>query len=438
MSLFTKNLYSRTLSLVFTFFLLFSSCAGLKISNIALGNGWSNNSVNTVIFRGKAVTTFENIQFTAYYNEKGKMVLAKRKVGTENWEIKETPYSGNVKDAHNSISLAVDSDGYLHISWDQHNEPLRYVKSTAPFGLELTEELPMTGLQEERVTYPEFQNLPDGKLLFLYRSGESGRGNLVINSYDPVTGKWKQIQDNLIDGEEQRSAYWQTAVGPEGSLYLSWVWRETWDVSTNHDMCFAVSHDGGKSWERSNGEKYELPIKAETAEIAWKINQNSSLINQTSMTVSENSEPFITTYWETDGIPQYKVIFRMNGQWEMIDTNFHKEPFHLGGGGTKRIPISRPVIFLKGNMICLLFRDEENDNRITLAKRTVNGNSWSRIDLSEENLGQWEPNIDVELWKKNRKLHVFSQQVIQVDGEGLTDIPPQPVKIIEVKNIPLK
>jgi hypothetical protein len=69
----------------------------------------------------------------------------------------------------------------------------------------------------------------------------------------------------------------------------TWVWRETWDVATNHDICYAKSVDGGKTWQKSGGEKYELPITAASAEYACRVPQKSELINQTSMCVDSKA-----------------------------------------------------------------------------------------------------------------------------------------------------
>ena len=105
----------------------------------------------------------------------------------------------------------------------------------------------MTGKDEDDVTYPEFYRMPDGDLLFVYRSGASGRGNLVLNRYDLKSRKWTRVQDVLIDGENQRNAYWQLYMDKAGVIHLSWVWRETWMVETNHDLCYAYSPDEGKT-----------------------------------------------------------------------------------------------------------------------------------------------------------------------------------------------
>ena len=413
----------------------FIGCNSLKVEESVVGLGWSNNSVNTVVFRNSAVVSTNEYQFTAYYNPEGYLILAKRRLNSNTWKIKKTAYKGNVKDAHNTISIAMDADGFLHVSWDQHNTKLRYARSKFPLELELTEELSMTGLQEDKVTYPEFHNLPNGKLLFCYRSGESGRGNMVINSYDVETNKWTQLQNNLLDGEEKRSAYWQTAIDSLGNIHLSWVWRETWDVSSNHDMCYAISKDGGITWEQSNGKKYELPITQETAEIAWEIPQKSSLINQTSMVVDKEGVPYIATYWNNDKSPQYKVVYLKDKQWKLLNTDFRKSSFYLGGGGTKRIPISRPKIIIDSERIHLLFRDEERGNKILLASTLKNSIQWNLKEISKESVGQWEPNYDVDLWEKEKVLHIFSQKVTQLDGEGVSETEPQLIKIIQIKNI---
>ena len=66
------------------------------------------------------------------------------------WRMWRTQYTGNIKDAHNVISLGLDGDGYLHMSWDHHNHPLRYVRSTAARSLDLGEKMTMTGKFEKK------------------------------------------------------------------------------------------------------------------------------------------------------------------------------------------------------------------------------------------------------------------------------------------------
>lgn len=433
-------LKNKLLSCICALFFI-SGCNTIKMEKTEVGYGWSNNSVNTVKFRKNALTTHNQYQFIAYYDENSYLILGKRKISGNQWELFKTSYKGNTNDAHNSISIAIDGDGYLHVCWDQHDSKLRYAKGEFPMSLKIGEEQSMTGKNELKVTYPEFYNLSNGGLLFFYRSGASGRGNMVINSYDIKSKKWIQIQENLLDGEDKRSAYWQACIDTKGIIHLSWVWRESWDVSTNHDLCYARSKDGGDTWEKSTGEQYVLPITVETAEYAWRIPQKSSLINQTAMTVDKHGTPFIVSYWSENKTPQYQIVYYDDGKWMKSNTGFRKTSFYLGGGGTKQVSVSRPDIFIddKGthSSLYILFRDEERRNKISLAYSNLNEKSnWKITDLTKTSVGQWEPNYDINLWNKNHKLCVFLQKVTQVDGEGVEDVTPTIIQVLEVNKLP--
>jgi hypothetical protein len=408
------------------------------VTRIPVADGWANNSVNVVVFRKNALVTHDNWQYTAFYDQDRYVVLGKRKQGSTQWTISKTPYQGNAADAHNTISLMVDGDGYLHLAWDHHNNPLRYCRSTAPGSLELTPKMPMTGQLEEKVSYPEFYKLPDGNLLFLYRNGQSGQGNLVINRYDRRTRQWTSLHSNLIDGEGQRNAYWQACVDTKGTIHLSWVWRESPDVASNHDLAYARSTDGGITWEKLSGEKYQLPITAATAGYACHIPQKSELINQTSLYADEKGRPYIATYWREEGstVPQYHLVYADGSQWRVQNLGSRKTPFSLSGGGTKRIPIARPQVIVwrtgQRTSVAMVFRDAERQDKVAVAiKKDIARGDWQITDLTVEPVGSWEPTYDTEWWKQKKILQLFVQRVEQVDGEGKANMPSQPVYVLE-------
>jgi hypothetical protein len=412
---------------------------GKQVRLVPIADGWAENSVNAVIFRHNSIVTYHDVQYVAFYDPQKIVVLAKRKLGATTWTVQKTRYKGNAEDAHNAISIMTDGDGYLHMAWNHHGSPLNYCRSVHPGSLELTVRLPMTGLKEQTVTYPEFYRLPDGDLLFLYRDGISGKGDLVVNHYDAVGKKWTQRQNGLISGEDQRNAYWQAAVDAQGTIHLSWVWRESWDVSTNHDLGYAESTDEGITWSKSTGEKYRLPITAGNAEYACRIPQQSELINQTSMTTDSKGNPYIATYWRPAGtaVPQFHLVYHDGGRWRSVQVSRRTTPFSLSGGGTKRIPVSRPqlVVFSDDGMqkACMLFRDIERGSMVSAAicDDLEENNTWRFLDLTDFNVGMWEPSIDTELWVRSGMLHVFVQNVGQGDAEGLQDLQPQPVSILE-------
>jgi hypothetical protein len=398
--------------------------------------GWANNSVNAVVFRKNSLVTHGDVQYVAYYDAERYLVLGKRKLGTSRWTVRRSAWQGNAADAHNAISIMVDGAGYLHVSWDHHNNALRYARGVAPGSLELGPKLPMIGAEEDAVSYPEFYRLPDGNLLFFYRLGGSGRGDLVINRYEVKSRRWTRLHTNLITGEGKRSAYWQAFLDHRGTLHLSWVWRESPDVASNHDMAYARSRDGGVTWETSAGKPYALPISAASAEYALRIPQNSELINQTSMAADKDGNPYIASYWRDAGttVPQYHVVFHTGQAWAVRVLDFRKTAFSLSGQGTKAIPIARPQIMvsLTGPGGLMVFRDEERGSKVSVVSISdFAGGAWRVSDLTETSVGAWEPSFDTELWRRNGTLSLFVQDVRQVDGEGQAVVPPQPVKVLD-------
>jgi len=421
---------NRTLSLLIAVAL---SLAAHPQKLVEIGPAYSQTSVNTAIFRNNSVVSHGKWQLASYYDGDGYLTLAKRRLGSDKWEVRRTQYKGNVKDGHNVISMMVDGDGYVHVAFDHHGSPLHYCRSTAPLSLELGSMESMTGADEGNVTYPEFYLLKGGGLLFAYRSGASGNGNLVMNSYSTKTRKWTRVQDVLIDGEGKRNAYWQLHVDGQGTIHISWVWRETWHVETNHDLCYARSRDGGKTWENTSGQQYALPITASNAEYAWRIPQNSELINQTSM-IAYDGHPYIATYWRDHDsrVPQYRLVWHDGNKWHARQVSSRQTPFTLSGGGTKMIPIARPRLAIHGKRAYYIFRDQERGSRVSLyTTDDLARGQWLVTDLTDFPVDAWEPSFDTELWKRKHRLHIFVEQTHQGDGEHAVEAAPQPAYILE-------
>jgi len=414
---------------------LASGCA-TPVTLVDVADGWAGNSVNAVVFRKNALVTHGATQFIAFYDQDGFVVLGKRRLGATRWELQRTAYRGNVRDAHNSISIMVDGAGVLHMAWDHHNGPLRYARGVRPGALALGAMTPMVGKDEGSVSYPEFYRLPNGNLLFLYRDGGSGRGNLVVNRYDVATGAWIRLHDNLVSGEGRRNAYWQAFLDHAGTFHLSWVWRESPDVASNHDLAYARSRDGGVTWETTKGVRQALPMTAASAEYAARIPQQSELINQTSMAADKYGHPYIASYWRVAGVPQYQVVYHDGAAWQRLDLGFRKAAFSLSGMGTKAIPISRPQIMLDIRRDqpagVLVFRDAERGNKVSAVTiLDFKTPRWSVRDLTDTAVGAWEPSFDTALWQRSGELHLFLQTVQQVDGEGTASAAPTPVRVLQ-------
>jgi hypothetical protein len=245
---------------------------------------------------------------------------------------------------------------------------------------------------------------------------------------------------NLISGEGKRNAYWQACVDAKGSIHVSWVWRESGDVASNHDICYACSDDGGKTWKKSDGTAYTLPITASTAEIAAPVPQKHELINQTSMCTDSDGHPIIATYFRPEGtkVVQYFLIHHDGSSWKTTQASQRTQGFSLSGGGSKAIPISRPQVFARSingkTSVSIVFRDEERGSKVSASHcDDLKDPRWETKDLTDFSVRYWEPSYDHIRWQRDGVLDLYVQMVGQGDGEKLEDIPPQPAQVLEWK-----
>ncbi|TPV52886.1 neuraminidase [Aestuariibacter sp. GS-14] len=394
-------------------------------------DAFAGSSVNVLAGVKHTLFTHENYQYAAYYNAQRYMVLAKRHTNSNTWQTQVTPFTGNVDDAHNHISLAVDANDFIHIAWDHHNSTLNYARSTEPGSLVL-ERRPMTGgsqanadTLENSVTYPQFYALPSGELLFAYRDGGSGRGNLVLNRYSPQSQTWQRLHNAVLDGEGKRSAYWDMSVDANGALHLAWIWRETPDVASNHDLAYARSFDNGDSWQQYNGKPYALPITEQASDVVMPIPQNHKLMNPPVVMADINSRPFIASYWAdspTD-IPRFQVVYPLPqpNTWQVIKAPKAAQNFELSGHGTKRPPLSRAVILPaeQGGVTSLhiIYRDDFQRGQVMgLTMRDIASSNWESHVLHPQNVGAWEPSIDPIQWIHHGRADMLLQRVVQLDG----------------------
>ena len=108
-------------------------------------------------------------------------------------------------------------------------------------------------------------------------------------------------------------------------------------------------------------------------------------------------------------------------------------PFDLAGGGTRRIPMSRPLVASgAGDTVYMVIRDRERGGGISMAVSTdADRTDWEIREIYDASVGQWEPMYDPVVWERARDLHLLVQRVGQGQAESLEDIPPQPVWVLE-------
>ncbi|HEX6765207.1 MAG TPA: BNR repeat-containing protein [Polyangiaceae bacterium] len=283
-----------------------------------------------------ALVTRGNRQFAAYYDTNRNMTVASRTLGSTTWTFKRLP-SVLGWDSHNHVSMALDSSNQIHVSGNMHNVPLVYFRSTAAYDAStLAQVASMVGTNEQSVTYPEFFTGPGGNLIFIYRDGGSGNGDHIFDSYSGSS--WSRLLGTpLTDGQGARNAYPVGPIqGPDGWFHLVWVWRDSPDASTNHDISYVRSQNL-TTWVRGDGSTVTLPITLSTPNvIVDPVPVNGGMINNNTKVGFDAQMRPVVGYHKLDE-NNYTQLYNARfegGRWVTHKTTDWTYRWNFGGQGT--------------------------------------------------------------------------------------------------------
>ena len=423
-----------------------------SITNIALG--YSAYDTNTMPFASYSVITDGNYQFVAYYNTSQRVAIARRQLGTTTWSITNTSFTANdITDDHDMISIGIDGNGIMHMSWGMHNNSLNYTTSTASvlnnnsiaFNSSMASTMPITapsGGYTNEITYPQFYNIPgSGDLLFWYRvggaGGGSGNGNLNLNRYSAATGTWSQVQAPVLDGiSTSVNAYPNTMViNSQGTYEISWTWRATSDYQTNSNICYAQSTDG-VHWTSVTGARHKqrhsrhrviLSQSNDCAHPAGFLPDEPDQHDKRSKRAPHDRH-LLAPGGNTNNYAarQYMLTYFDGTQWDTSQiTNRPAEPKITNNDATLIRQMGRPIVLSdQDNRTLVVVRYNEDSatgtkdifgttdrNNIIIYYSTDNQH-WNYLDLTPGvDMGTYEPNYDPIQWQQNGILDLFYQQV---------------------------
>lgn len=241
-------------------------------------------------------------------------------------------------DAHNYVAMSLDAEGRVHVAGNMHASPMVYARmGTAEDLGSLSLRRETAATQKDRVTYPSFFRFPDGALGLSYRVGQSGDGVDVIDRFDGA--QWHRWLDRPLfsstPGQPPVNAYPTSFVrGPDGMYHVAWVWRSTYKVESNHDVCYARSRDL-RHWETSKGVPLALPITPATAEVVDPVVQGQGLFNNIRLGFDNRARPTISYLkFDAQGATQLHHAILTNFGWQIRRSTRWTYRWDPRGGGT--------------------------------------------------------------------------------------------------------
>jgi hypothetical protein len=372
---------------------------------------WAGHSVRF------ALLSHGGKQFTAYFDADRMLSVAERALDSAEWKITKLD-SKLGWDSHNYLTLAVDRDGYLHLSGNMHCVPLVYFRSELPLDASSMKPVHrMTGEREGKTTYPVFYRGPQGELIFAYRDGSSGDGDTLFNVYDVESRTWSRLHDGpLLDGRGEMNAYpVGPELGPDGYYHLTWVWRAAIMAETNRDLSYMRSRDF-KHWETADGKPVRLPVTSDNKDVLVDpVPVNGGILNGSGKVGFDlNGVPVIAYHkFDKKGNTQLYFARHSAGSWQITQASQWDYRWEIQGGGSIGKEIGHGALVAEGGALAIgIEHVKEGRGRWAVDPGTL------RL---KEKLAQPEPRFLLPP-KLRRPLSDFPEMKIQMaEDSGATD-----------------
>jgi len=321
-----------------------SSLQSLPVDEVWAGTGITYDSISV-----------GPIVYVAYYDAERRFSVARVDTLTHSVVKKtlDSVFAG--WDAHNSVVLAYDHNGYLHVSGNMHAVPLVYARTTHINDFNsLTQTNQMVGSEESLVTYPDFFFLSNGDLLFSYRFGKSGNGAEFINRFNG--GRWSRLLSQPLfaptsEPDPVNAYHTPYTLGPDGCYHVAWVWRKQGGAQKNFNVGYARSKDF-IHWQDSQGRTLTLPITPANAEVVDAIPPQGGLFNNTHLGFDAEGKPVISYLkYDNEGDSQLYHARPRQGGWQIKQATDWKYRWNFSGGGTLVSEISFSGVRSEGNLL---------------------------------------------------------------------------------------
>jgi hypothetical protein len=192
--------------------------------------------------------------YVATYDRKTKTVGKPALVG----------HGAPANDIHNTPSITMDSQGYLHVLAGTHGQPFPYARSLKPNDAHSGWTEPVPAGKDMSQTYIGLVCGPDDTLHLVYRLWQTGKAPFPTSQYATLAyqrkrpGKpWEPPRILIVPPFSEYSVFYhRLTIDRKGRLFVSYdYWSTYWFYRTDHQgsrRALLMSPDGGESWRLAN------------------------------------------------------------------------------------------------------------------------------------------------------------------------------------------
>lgn len=373
-----------------------------------------------------------NYQIATYWSTEGYVVIGTRTLPNGLWTIYHYDGTGGFPlltaalwSAHEYIAVALDSAGYIHISWGMHDTAFWYRKSASPIAswngnLGALQTSMYAGQPTWSATYPIFFKDPQGKLYFTFRSGYAYSASWHFCSYNTATSTWSPLAGSGAAGcvisAPSIGAYQATPTftrdwdgAGAGFMHFGWIWY-IGSGGLNHVRW------NGAVFTQWDGTPQTMPcVDGNSRVVAGQGSRN--IFAQCFATIDANNHYHMIVY-DTDasGTAQMSDVFFDGTAWQKVfltnnpatvNNPEQGDPYHWTAFGSNSFV---PFCDYATNTMHILFGRMVGVTGSGIGKLTSGAGSfqsWVESTFDTEDFAYANIGIDKQAWDTTGDLHVW-------------------------------
>ena len=282
----------------------------------------------------------------------------------------------NDPDGHNTPSIAIDGDGFLHVAYNMHGSKFRpgmnmrkspTANSVAGVWTDENDKTDKDDPLFGDFTYPAMSTAPNGDVYLAIRNGTTGDPRPAnLFHYDTSAGAWNDRGD--FAQESGYTAYLPAPyVASDGKVHLVWHWAEGGPKGIRHLGSYAVYDPIADTFSKADGTPYST-ITTTTAdayqprEAEW----NQKGISDHSVTVNALGQPIIAYNFFREGDNDQRVL-RLS-RWDDLASAWQRTDLEGPVTGTT---LGDPVIVNRDGTLHIYYNDAYG--KLTLRSSADNG-----------------------------------------------------------------
>ncbi|HQH52081.1 MAG TPA: BNR-4 repeat-containing protein [Candidatus Hydrogenedentes bacterium] len=242
--------------------------------------------------------------------------------------------------AHRNPTLLIDEDGFLYVFYGYAGgkQPIQVLRSLYPYDISAWTH--MTALTDGNGSYASPWELRPGELIVPHRQPA---GWCFKKTRDQAVTWSDTVQLATFSSYEGTSTVYGLTTGETGSyprgLHFAWSrlgggsleaiqTKHLW--ARRYNVYYACSHDGGDTWQRSDGSPCELPITEDAAERLYDSGEHGIWIKD--MAVAPGVGTLIL-FLDADADTyrsEWKIARRTGAGWEIVNLTSSDHMYDAG------------------------------------------------------------------------------------------------------------